>query len=401
MTDQKKPLHTDIPIETAWQTGRRIYVRTSSKSTLGTWMRDQGAHWDKTTTPWCLWMGSTKKDRLIPEIRKHLERVAALKEKKATLTPVRIPYDRTDLRQIAKDADGMWDKPNKQWFVPAEVAEQIRALLAAEVAEAVAIPIEADLVTHRARELGASWDRERRMWCMSVEAAADVRALLRVWQSEQDQSRGAALEALRRQRAEQAERERMSLVAEAGRTPVEGAELRRWGTDMIGHLGQVVVYGEQVYVLVEVEAEYDGPDDYTPAWTYGIEVHPTDEDRAVMAYRAEKRAVAKERRALTDAIRDAGEAPKGHHEIDAEALMSTWNPYGGGDWICITDQYVWYVKNNGADGDTWAYNNVRTSGAGAIGWRIDRATDTGEALAQQVLALAERHNALTAQTART
>ncbi|NCU21821.1 hypothetical protein EOM89_14215 [Candidatus Falkowbacteria bacterium] len=26
-------------------------------------------------------------------------------------------------------------------------------------------------------------------------------------------------------------------------------------------------------------------------------------------------------------------------------------------------------ENNGRDGDDWSYNNVRTGGAGAIGWR--------------------------------
>lgn len=31
---------------------------------------------------------------------------------------------------------------------------------------------------------------------------------------------------------------------------------------------------------------------------------------------------------------------------------------------------VWFVQNNGHDGDCWADNNVRTGGAGAIGWRL-------------------------------
>jgi hypothetical protein len=31
---------------------------------------------------------------------------------------------------------------------------------------------------------------------------------------------------------------------------------------------------------------------------------------------------------------------------------------------------IWYVVNNGADGDDWSRNNVRTGGAGAIGWRL-------------------------------
>jgi len=31
---------------------------------------------------------------------------------------------------------------------------------------------------------------------------------------------------------------------------------------------------------------------------------------------------------------------------------------------------IWYVRNNGADGDDWSLNNVRTGGAGAIGFRV-------------------------------
>lgn len=46
--------------------------------------------------------------------------------------------------------------------------------------------------------------------------------------------------------------------------------------------------------------------------------------------------------------------------------------YGGGTWVVIEpgENYFWYVKNNGADGDDWSRNNVLTGGAGAIGYRL-------------------------------
>jgi hypothetical protein len=392
---QKKSIHPDIPIETAWQTGRRLYVRTSAKSQLGQWMSANGGHWDRDMTPWGLWVGSTKKAALIPELLAHLERVAAMMAKKATLVPVSIPYERTDLRQIVKDAGGMWDKPNKQWLVAAKVAEQIHTTLAAEVAEAVAIPYEADAVTARARELGARWYPNQRVWRMSVEAAADVRALLTTWQADQR----AAADLLRQQRIEQAEREQLALVTASGRVPVEGAESRYWPSDQIGYEGQVLIERGHVYVIVEVVREYDGDDDYTPGHTVGVEVEPNEDDRAEIARRAEIAAIARERKELKEAIRAAGTAPEGHHQIAAPELMSTWNPYGGGDWFCVTDEYAWYVKNNGADGDFWGHNNVRTAGAGAIGWRVDRATANGQALAQRVLDLAARHDAAKRTTA--
>ena len=43
-------------------------------------------------------------------------------------------------------------------------------------------------------------------------------------------------------------------------------------------------------------------------------------------------------------------------------------------------QWIWYVRNNGAEGDNWAANNVRTGGAGAMGWRISHSDDLREKL---------------------
>lgn len=49
------------------------------------------------------------------------------------------------------------------------------------------------------------------------------------------------------------------------------------------------------------------------------------------------------------------------------------NLYGGGEWYVISGPRIWHVQNNGADGDDWSHNNVRTGGAGAIGYYIDDA----------------------------
>lgn len=66
----------------------------------------------------------------------------------------------------------------------------------------------------------------------------------------------------------------------------------------------------------------------------------------------------------------AGELPEGQHQPEGERLLDTQTIYGGGDWFVITVSHIWYVKNNGADGDAWSRNNIITGGAGAIGWRI-------------------------------
>lgn len=69
-------------------------------------------------------------------------------------------------------------------------------------------------------------------------------------------------------------------------------------------------------------------------------------------------------------IRTDGEQPEGMHSPEGERLMDTMTPYGGGAWYVIGTNHIWYVQNNGMSGDTWARNNVRTGGAGAIGWRV-------------------------------
>ena len=38
-------------------------------------------------------------------------------------------------------------------------------------------------------------------------------------------------------------------------------------------------------------------------------------------------------------------------------------------WFVIEKNVIWYIENNG-DGDSWELNNVRTGGAGAIGWKV-------------------------------
>lgn len=49
--------------------------------------------------------------------------------------------------------------------------------------------------------------------------------------------------------------------------------------------------------------------------------------------------------------------------------------YGGGTWFIIEKEHIWFIKNNGADGDNWSYNNIKTGGAGAIGWKFTKTND--------------------------
>ena len=44
------------------------------------------------------------------------------------------------------------------------------------------------------------------------------------------------------------------------------------------------------------------------------------------------------------------------------------NIYGGGCCYIVSRDQIWKLLNNGLDGDNWSRNNVRTGGAGAIGY---------------------------------
>ena len=70
-------------------------------------------------------------------------------------------------------------------------------------------------------------------------------------------------------------------------------------------------------------------------------------------------------------IQQRGERPEASDDnAQGERMFDTQTAYGGGDWFVVNAAEIWYVRNNGADGDYWGVNNVRTGGAGAIGWRI-------------------------------
>lgn len=66
---------------------------------------------------------------------------------------------------------------------------------------------------------------------------------------------------------------------------------------------------------------------------------------------------------------------EGEHSPEGETLMFPGfgdQLYGGGAWVIVTDDSLWIVRNNGHDGDNWSRNNVRTGGAGAIGYKAPR-----------------------------
>jgi len=87
-----------------------------------------------------------------------------------------------------------------------------------------------------------------------------------------------------------------------------------------------------------------------------------------LKHQAVDRELKRIRNAQIDLIKAQGIRPDGEQPA-GQIVLNTQNIYGGGDWFVIGADCLWYVQNNGADGDNWSYNNVRTGGAGAIGWK--------------------------------
>jgi hypothetical protein len=89
--------------------------------------------------------------------------------------------------------------------------------------------------------------------------------------------------------------------------------------------------------------------------------------------KADEKAAAKKRiDELKEMIRNNGEKPeKSETNAHGEVMFDTFDFLGGGDRFVVASDGIWYVQNNGADGDDWSANNVHTlRGAGAIGWRV-------------------------------
>jgi hypothetical protein len=110
-------------------------------------------------------------------------------------------------------------------------------------------------------------------------------------------------------------------------------------------------------------------------YTYGAVCRPaTDEESAPLRARIEEKITQQNRkkqlRDLADLIRKTGEFPAGDNTPEGDRLHDTQDIYGGGSWFVVGGKWIWYCQNNGMDGDNWANNNVRTGGAGAIGYRV-------------------------------
>ncbi|MCI2421109.1 hypothetical protein MOQ72_27065 [Saccharopolyspora sp. K220] len=115
-----KPIGETISTDRAWQIGRRIYVHCAYESKLGAQLREIGANWDREQRR--LWVGSGKRDKVIPLVQAADARVQAVEDIKKQGRWVRVPYEATEIRAEVKKLDGVFDGDRKAWAMPDEAS---------------------------------------------------------------------------------------------------------------------------------------------------------------------------------------------------------------------------------------------------------------------------------------
>lgn len=128
-----KRLAEDIPLERAWKSGRRIYVRCGYRSRLNDQIRDLGGKCDADER--ALWVGSGKAEQVVTAVRAAEERGAQVEATKAAGYTIAIPYARSDARELAKSLGAVWQPDSKTWALPtSDALGRVQAALAAQSA---------------------------------------------------------------------------------------------------------------------------------------------------------------------------------------------------------------------------------------------------------------------------
>ena len=122
----------------------------------------------------------------------------------------------------------------------------------------------------------------------------------------------------------------------------------------------------------------------------------TLEESLPIRLKVEKEKVKQELRVILrktiDEIKKKGIVPKGPIELRGKEIENPLDKgniaYGGGSWFVFESGVIWYVQNNGADGDDWSRNNIVTGGAGAIGWKVPKTNELESTIKQAIEILA-------------
>lgn len=320
---------------------------------------------------------------------------------------VDIPYD---LSEKAKSLGGLWNPTTRLWCMPDKAALDVireavnqtpKMVALREIARrkaerlGVNIPYE---YKDEAKSLGGLWDQGTRTWYMP-DTSTKQKVLDKV-EADQEQARQVALRHMEQERERvEAERKRLGLKTyyepgySRGDHPAVGQTFkdRKTGEFMVVTDVKSVFYRED-------GLSFGLPDD--TGWMHTITAKPAEDETAIQSIKDREQqeltvAQARTRRKeLAKMFRDRGDFPTTETDLRREdrLVLSGRNSvaYGGGNWFVITPSHIWFVQNNGGDGDNWGSNNVVTGGAGAMGWRMPRTDELVGELQQLDALIGER-----------
>lgn len=303
---------------------------------------------------------------------------------------IKIPFS---LKDEAKSLGGLWNDP--YWAMPDQksydaIKEKLDDTPAARAQREITRRRQEHLCFQipydfkdKARELGGLWDPDTKQWCMPDRKSYDeVLALVQAQKDElakevarkhmeQEQEKANAREKLRLERQEKG-------IVEfhgEGHGPSVGTIFRDRKSG-------------KVLQVLEVKPFYIREDgmsfgyDFDSGWVYTMfagppkDEHKQDFEKKEEAERVERETKAqavKRRNEIAKQIQQHGTWPPGHHVLHSKDMLVADRGsriYGGGSWFNVEPDGIWYCRGNGADGDDWSMNNVRTGGAGAIGYKI-------------------------------
>lgn len=372
-------------------------------------LKSQGFEYDSSSRTW-----STAARNLTPLKRKNLQKLVApyteggggdirskgdiIKEEMLNRRTkgwcLTIPFE---LKDKAKDLGGLWDDTFKTWCMPDQSSYDAVKVLADNVPAAVAkreiarrkqeklcvvIPFE---LKDKARDLGGLWDADARAWCMPDETSKrsilEFKAEMEAAAAKVVAERHIKEERERAEKAEQArlERERKGIV-------IIYQEGRARGDHFpVGHVFRDRKSGKVLTVL-DVKSQYYPEDGLSfglsddRGWMHTIYAGPPQpqdaatfetKETAARKLRELKLKASKRRDDIEKYVRQHGETPQLGHHPKGDHLCTTGEksiPYGGGNWFVAEPDALWFVQNNGHDGDDWSINNI----PGSVGWRIPK-----------------------------
>lgn len=311
---------------------------------------------------------------------------------------IRIPYE---YRNLAKEEGGLWDTNYRTWAMPDQASidrvltrlEKTGYLTRREQSRRVREKLTLS-VPYEHRDIpekeGGAWSKDLRMWTFPDKKSLDrvqteIESLLNIEREEEKRER----EEKRQQ--QEAERAKYIIVTEYGRSKGEHHDVGETFRDRKTKKVVTVVKVESWYIPEDGMSLGLGHLGWDRGWIHTLFTEPAETSKTKVIEQDEQerltkgQAVKRERELADKVGQKHNYVPSAKQlRLGGESLLHRnrrQQLYGGGSWWVIQPgKAIWYVRNNGADGDAWDNNNVMTGGAGAIGYRVPY----DEGLAQEI-----------------